>query len=102
MSTEVPAEGPGPKYWQNRADYTINATLDTTRHRISGSVLITYTNNSPDTLPFLWLQLDQNIYRADSRSVSYLGSKRRTFQQPQRDPGIRDQRGKHYTGWQKP
>ncbi|WP_298735179.1 M1 family metallopeptidase [uncultured Chitinophaga sp.] len=61
---------PGPKYWQNRADYTINVTLDTTRHRISGSVLITYTNNSPDTLSFLWLQLDQNIYRADSRSVA--------------------------------
>jgi hypothetical protein len=61
---------PGSKYWQNRADYTINVTLDTSRHRISGSVLITYTNNSPDTLPFLWLQLDQNIYRADSRSVA--------------------------------
>lgn len=62
--------GPGPEYWQNRADYTINVTLDTTRHRISGSVLITYTNNSPDTLPFLWLQLDQSIYRADSRSTA--------------------------------
>ncbi len=61
---------PGPKYWQNRADYTINVTLDTSRHRVSGSVLITYTNNSPDTLPFLWLQLDQNIYRADSRAVA--------------------------------
>ncbi|HEY1165919.1 MAG TPA: M1 family metallopeptidase [Chitinophaga sp.] len=61
---------PGPKYWQNRADYTINVTLDTTRHRVSGSVLITYTNNSPDTLSFLWLQLDQNIYRADSRAVA--------------------------------
>ncbi|HTI09990.1 MAG TPA: M1 family metallopeptidase [Puia sp.] len=58
---------PGPKYWSNRADYTINTTLDTTKHELSGSVTITYTNNSPDNLPFLWLQLDQNIYRKDSR-----------------------------------
>src|SRR5690242_5422645 len=58
---------PTAKYWQNRADYKINATLDTTDHSITGSVTITYTNNSPDNLPFLWLQLDQNIYRKDSR-----------------------------------
>ena len=58
---------PTAKYWSNRADYKINATLDTTDHSINGSVLITYTNNSPDNLPFLWLQLDQNIYREDSR-----------------------------------
>jgi len=58
---------PTAKYWSNRADYKINATLDTTDHSISGSVTITYTNNSPDNLPFLWLQLDQNIYRQDSR-----------------------------------
>src|SRR6187402_3449156 len=58
---------PGPKYWQNRADYKINATLDTGSHAVSGDVEITYTNNSPDNLKFLWLQLDQNIYRKDSR-----------------------------------
>ena len=58
---------PGPKYWQNRADYKINATLDTGSHKVSGDVEITYTNNSPDNLKFLWLQLDQNIYREDSR-----------------------------------
>jgi len=58
---------PGPKYWQNRSDYTINVTLDTAQHRLSGSVQITYTNNSPDTLSFVWLQLDQNVYREDSR-----------------------------------
>lgn len=61
---------PGPKYWQNQADYNINVTLDTARHRLTGSVQITYTNNSPDTLSFLWLQLDQNIYRADSRAMA--------------------------------
>ncbi len=58
---------PGPKYWQNRSDYKINATLDTNTHKVSGDVEITYTNNSPDNLKFLWLQLDQNIYREDSR-----------------------------------
>jgi hypothetical protein len=58
---------PGAKYWNNRADYKINATLDTATHALSGSVTITYTNNSPDDLPFLWLQLDQNIYRKESR-----------------------------------
>ncbi|MGZ8525827.1 MAG: M1 family metallopeptidase [Chitinophagaceae bacterium] len=58
---------PGPKYWQNRADYNINCTLDTNTHSVSGDVTITYTNNSPDNLKFLWLQLDQNIYKKDSR-----------------------------------
>lgn len=58
---------PGPKYWQNRADYKINATLDTANHSVTGEVEITYTNNSPDNLKFLWLQLDQNIYKKDSR-----------------------------------
>ncbi|HVX26732.1 MAG TPA: hypothetical protein VHB70_10340, partial [Parafilimonas sp.] len=58
---------PGPAYWQNRADYKITATLDTAQHRVTGTVIITYKNNSPDNLKFLWLQLDQNIYRQDSR-----------------------------------
>ncbi len=58
---------PGPKYWQNRADYKISAALDTGSHVVSGDVEITYTNNSPDNLKFLWLQLDQNIYKKDSR-----------------------------------
>ncbi len=61
---------PGPAYWQNRADYKITATLDTIQHRVTGSVVITYKNNSPDDLKFLWLQLDQNIYRQDSRGES--------------------------------
>jgi len=58
---------PGAKYWQNRADYKIVAELDTVMHSVKGNVEITYTNNSPDNLKFLWLQLDQNIYRKDSR-----------------------------------
>ncbi|MGI8950295.1 MAG: M1 family metallopeptidase [Chitinophagaceae bacterium] len=58
---------PGPKYWQNSADYKISCTLDTAQHTVTGLVTINYTNNSPDNLPFLWLQVDQNIYRQDSR-----------------------------------
>ncbi|GAC1419513.1 MAG: M1 family metallopeptidase [Flavisolibacter sp.] len=59
---------PGPKYWQNHADYKINCILDTIEHKISSKLEITYTNNSPDNLKFLWLQVDQNIYRKDSRA----------------------------------
>src|SRR5216110_4102506 len=61
---------PGPQYWQQRADYTIRAALDTATHTIAGSETIHYTNNSPDTLAYLWLQLDQNIYRASSRGAA--------------------------------
>ncbi|SEW46728.1 hypothetical protein SAMN05428988_6493 [Chitinophaga sp. YR573] len=61
---------PGNKYWQNHADYVLNVSLDTAKHRVSGSALIKYKNNSPDELPFLWLQLDQNIYKADSRGTA--------------------------------
>jgi hypothetical protein len=58
---------PGPRYWQQRVDYTINVALDTTTHTVAGDETIRYTNNSPDTLTYLWLQVDQNIYRTDSR-----------------------------------
>src|SRR2546422_3533588 len=61
---------PGPRYWQQRADYTIRATLDTATHTIAGSETLRYANNSPDTLRYLWLQLDQNIYRANSRGAA--------------------------------
>src|SRR5213080_4692473 len=61
---------PGPRYWQQRADYTIRATLDTATHTIAGSETLRYVNNSPDTLRYLWLQLDQNIYKANSRGAA--------------------------------
>jgi len=57
---------PGHAYWQQRADYSIRATLDENRRAISGAETITYHNNSPDTLSYLWVQLDQNIYKRDS------------------------------------
>jgi hypothetical protein len=59
---------PGPSYWQNRADYAIHATIDTKAHSLSAEMAIAYTNNSPDGLDSLWLQLDQNMYRDRSRS----------------------------------
>ena len=52
---------PGPKYWQQRADYIISAELNDENQSITGTESITYYNNSPDGLTYLWLQLDQNI-----------------------------------------
>ena len=60
---------PGPAYWQNRADYTIAARIDPATHVLTGHETITYVNNSPDALDILWLQMDQNIYRADARAA---------------------------------
>ncbi len=61
---------PGPEYWQNSAGYKINVTLDDSNHSVAGNVLITYKNNSPQSLPFLWLQADQNIYNRQSRGIA--------------------------------
>lgn len=60
---------PGPRYWQNRADYKINASLDDVQNVLKGDVEITYTNNAPEDLPFLWLQLDQNAFADTSRAA---------------------------------
>lgn len=51
---------PGPKYWQQRADYNIKCTLDEKALKLTGSETITYYNNSPDVLTYIWLQLDEN------------------------------------------
>ena len=58
---------PGPDYWQQRADYTITAALDTGTTELTGSVEIRYRNNSPDTLRYVWIQADQNLYRTGSK-----------------------------------
>ena len=57
---------PGHRYWQQKVDYKIKAELDDINQRIIGSETITYKNNSPDSLVYLWLQLDQNIFKPDS------------------------------------
>ena len=64
---------PGPSYWQNEADYELHATLDTAAKELRATEIVTYTNNSPDTLPSVWMQLEQNIYRKDSRGHAILG-----------------------------
>ncbi|HYF38692.1 MAG TPA: M1 family metallopeptidase [Gemmatimonadales bacterium] len=65
---------PGPAYWQQRVDYRIRATLDTAAKRLSGTEIIRYRNNSPDTLRFVWFQLDQNLFRASSMGSLLFGS----------------------------
>lgn len=58
---------PGPRYWQNRADYKINVALNEAEELISGDVEISYKNNSPNQQEFIWIQLDQNAFSKDSR-----------------------------------
>jgi len=65
---------PAPNYWQNRADYDINVTLDDKAQTVSGRVKIKYTNNSPDVLSYVWLQLDQNKFKSNSRGTAILGT----------------------------
>ncbi|UTA69733.1 M1 family metallopeptidase [Emticicia sp. 21SJ11W-3] len=60
---------PGPLYWQNRADYKIAATLDEAANKLTGETEITYKNNSPEKLAFVWLQLDQNQFNDNSRGT---------------------------------
>ncbi len=58
---------PGPAYWQQRVDYVIRATLDTATRSLRGQERMTYSNHSPDTLRYLWLHLDQNVFTTESR-----------------------------------
>ena len=76
-TTRTASGAPGHAYWQQRADYKIRATLDEAKRAISGSGTITYHNNSPDTLGYLWVQLDQNMFRGDSdnRNISTIPSR---------------------------
>lgn len=60
---------PGHQYWQQQVDYVINVKLDEAKRRLQASEQITYHNNSPDTLRYLWIQLDQNKFRDDSMSA---------------------------------
>lgn len=59
---------PGPEYWQQQADYVITAELNDENQSITGAETITYHNNSPDVLTYLWLQLDQNLFDAESNT----------------------------------
>jgi hypothetical protein len=69
---------PGPKYWQQRVDYDIKCELDETNNKLTGSETITYFNNSPETLPYLWMQLDENqhntVNNANYQNQNTLGT----------------------------
>ena len=71
-NTRAATGEPNKGYWQNKADYQINASLNELTHEIAGTVIITYTNNSPFALPFIWLQLDQNLFNKESRGRARL------------------------------
>ena len=60
---------PGPAYWQQRNDYRIEATLDPTTHTVAGTVRLTYTNNSPQALDYVWMHLEQNLFEPASRGA---------------------------------
>ncbi len=69
---------PGPAYWQNEVDYNIKVSLNPEAHTVKGQVVIEYTNNSPDELDYLWLQLDQDLFSKDSwggKLTPYSGSR---------------------------
>ena len=59
---------PGPKYWQQRCDYDIVCELDEPNRKLTGKETITYFNNSPDPLTYLWIQLDENQHSAKNNS----------------------------------
>jgi hypothetical protein len=66
---------PGPKYWQQKADYDISCELDEPHLKLTGTETINYFNNSPDQLTYLWMQLDENIHNANSDNNHYNTSK---------------------------
>ena len=68
------AGAPGVEYFQQKVDYVMDVELDDENSRLYGEETITYTNNSPDQLPYLWLQLDQNIRKKDAPALEKNGS----------------------------
>ncbi|WP_233632414.1 M1 family metallopeptidase [Parapedobacter sp. ISTM3] len=62
---------PGHQYWQQKADYVIDVEVDDENQRVIGAETITYTNNSPDPLTYLWIQLDENEHKADAESKKF-------------------------------
>ncbi|MCS0658335.1 M1 family metallopeptidase [Massilia terrae] len=89
--TRTASGAPGHAYWQQRADYTIRASLDEAKRAVSGTETITYHNNSPDTLSYLWIQLDQNMFAAGSDNRS-------TVTYPSRDAWVSGRTGSGPSG----
>ncbi|MEY4868256.1 MAG: hypothetical protein RIT36_1155, partial [Bacteroidota bacterium] len=59
---------PGPKYWQQRADYDINVDINEEANLLTGAETVTYFNNSPDILTYIWLQVDENFHHPNSEN----------------------------------
>ena len=82
LGTELPTPNsyrtssgaPGAKYWQQRADYSIDVEVNDETQLLTGKETITYYNNSPDVLTYLWMQLDQNVRAAGSMAQTTGGS----------------------------
>jgi Peptidase family M1 domain len=68
---------PGPLYWQNRADYDLHATLDTGAHVLHGTETLRYTNNSPVTLDYIWVQVEQDAFKQGSLNSFVYGANTR-------------------------
>ncbi len=100
-ATRNGAGAPGHAYWQQQVDYAIEVALDEATHRVTGTEDISYTNNSPDTLRYLWVQLCQNYYRRDAeafgiRTTSPKGAK---AEMPYRDLGFEVHRANFEGGY---
>ncbi len=67
--TRTASGKPNIGYWQNKADYQIAVTLNDSAHTLAGNITLTYTNNSPETLDFIWMQMEQNRFTEDSRGT---------------------------------
>lgn len=82
---------PGHRYWQQKVDYNIKVEIDDVNQRCIGSEVITYKNNSPDTLTYLWLQLDQNIFEPNSdANLTLTAPDLKTFSYSQALASMRD------------
>ncbi|WP_234569876.1 M1 family metallopeptidase [Rhodohalobacter sp. 614A] len=94
---------PGPEYWQNGADYSIQAELHAEEHLLTSSVTISYVNNSPDELNFVWLQMDQDLFSSDSWGAKLTPYRGARFGNREFDGGYEltqiriEQNGKTYT-----
>lgn len=73
--TRSPQGEPTSSYWQNQADYKLDCSLDKLNHTLLGTATIRYTNNSPYSLDYLWLQLDQQLFNKESRGQKHLQAK---------------------------
>lgn len=73
---------PGPAYYQQQADYKMDIEIDDKNAKLYGFETITYTNNSPDTLEYLWVQLDQNMRAKDSKTPLIQSDNKSTVSQP--------------------